>query len=116
MICIACQFIWLTRQAHVGKLKKRKTGHQVGKGQTVSAIRNERRGYARLDNSKGTTKAWLHPPPAPNTPYSWLPPGHTPYSWMHSPPEQYSNFDTRNAKRSHQSGRGARKSAAVKAR
>jgi hypothetical protein len=88
--------------------KGHKAGRQVGKGQTISAIRNEHRGYERFGNTKDKL------PPKVYT----LPPGHTPFSWMHSP-EMYPNFEPnwspRNAKRNHQAGRGARKSAAVKA-
>ena len=52
---------------------KKRTFHQVGTGQTISAVKSEHRGYKRFDNPNDKRKK------APAA----LPPGHTPFSWMH---------------------------------
>jgi len=53
--------------------------HQVGKGQKISAMRNESQGYQRLEKPK--------PPPKTHS----LPKGHTPFTYLHPP--QYGEYE-----------------------
>ena len=77
---------------------KKRTFHQVGTGQTISAVKSEHRGYKRFDNPNDKRKK------APAA----LPAGHTPFSWMHQQ-DLASSQDLANWRRSkpvQQSGTG----------
>ena len=88
-------FLFINDHTNMGK---KRTFHQVGTGQTISAARREHRGYKRFDNPNDKLK---------KTPAA-LPAGHTPFSWMHQQ-DLASSQDLANWRRSkpvQQSGTG----------